>query len=300
MLIVTANRKKLSSVGAKCCGSNSEHSAPVEPGTQPGLLTTNISSLWDSPPSKSFARKQKVSGLFAELAQHREFCFTPRLVAYAVKILNRDEKPERKDKIMKKLLGASLAILFLLLGNAKPQTLSQADLDRALKYLESTKDNLVASTRGLSDAQWNFKQSLFRWSAAQVLEHIAASEDFLRGIVENQVLKAPAPPERDIRQLDEKVLSTIPDRAIKATAPAPLRPTNRFGSPEAALKHFLESRAKTLELLKTRNDLRAHAVDTALGGKLDAYEWILVIAAHSERHTKQLNEVKADPKFPKQ
>jgi len=29
------------------------------------------------------------------------------------------------------------------------------------------------------------------------------------------------------------------------------------------------------------------------------YEWILFIAAHSERHTKQILEVKADPNFPK-
>ena len=203
---------------------------------------------------------------------------------------------------MKKLLGAISAILFLAFTSAAAdaQTLSQADQDRALKYLESTKDNIIASTRGLSDAQWNFKPSPFRWSVAQVMEHIAASEDFLRGIVEQQVLKAPAPPARDIKQLDEKVLATIPDRAVKASAPPPLRPTNRYGSPDAALKHFLESRAKTVELLTTRDDLRAHAVDTALGGKLDAYEWLLVIAAHSERHTKQLNEVKADPKFPKQ
>ena len=116
----------------------------------------------------------------------------------------------------------------------------------------------------------------------------------------DRVLKAPPAPERDIKQLDEKVLATIPDRAVKASAPPPIRPTNRYGSPEAALKSFAESREKTIELLKTRDDLRAHAVDSPLGGKLDGYEWILVIAAHSERHTKQLNEVKADPKFPKQ
>jgi hypothetical protein len=45
--------------------------------------------------------------------------------------------------------------------------------------------------------------------------------------------------------------------------------------------------------------LRAHAVDSPLGPKLDAYEWVLFIAAHSERHTKQIHEVKADPNFPK-
>ena len=200
---------------------------------------------------------------------------------------------------MKKLFGATVAMLFLVLC-AEAQMLSQADRDRALEYLETTKKNIVDATRGLSDAQWNFKASPFRWSIAQVMEHIAASEDFLRGIDENQVLKAPAAPERDIKQLDNKVLATIPDRGIKASAPAPLRPTNRYGSPDGSLKHFTESREKTVELLKTRNDLREHAVDTALGGKLDGYEWILVIAAHSERHTKQMLEVKADAKFPKQ
>jgi hypothetical protein len=34
-------------------------------------------------------------------------------------------------------------------------------------------------------------------------------------------------------------------------------------------------------------------------GKMDGYEFILFIAAHSERHVKQINEVKADPNFPK-
>jgi hypothetical protein len=52
-------------------------------------------------------------------------------------------------------------------------------------------------------------------------------------------------------------------------------------------------------LTKTPN-LRDHAVDSPLNKKLDGYEWILFIAAHSERHTKQILEVKADPNFPKQ
>jgi hypothetical protein len=45
--------------------------------------------------------------------------------------------------------------------------------------------------------------------------------------------------------------------------------------------------------------LRDHAIDSPLGKKLDAYQWVLFISAHSERHTKQINEVKADAGFPK-
>ena len=237
---------------------------------------------------------------------------------------------------MKKLLGAILGILVLISSGvgAKGQSLSQADLDRGLQYLETTKKNIVDATRGLSEAQWNFKPSPFKWSVAQVIEHIAPSEDLLRQVAESQIKTAPAVPDRDLKKADDAVLTLVPDRSRKFQAPemlappvtrrtiammitfallllggnfvlisqAPevLRPKNQFGSPEGALKHFLESRTKTVELLKTTPDLRAHVVDGGPLGKLDAYDRILFVAAHSERHTKQLLEVKADPKFPKQ
>ena len=73
---------------------------------------------------------------------------------------------------------------------------------------------------------------------------------------------------------------------------------NRFGSPDAAIKHFVESRGKTEEFLKTTPDLRGHAVDSPAGGKWDAYEFVLMIAAHSERHTKQIEEVKTSAGYP--
>jgi hypothetical protein len=182
---------------------------------------------------------------------------------------------------------------------ARAQEVTQAEKDNALQYLESTKKNILETTKGLSAAQWNFKQGPERWSVAQVVEHIAAAEDMLRGLTTEKVMVAPAAPDRDVKHIDEMVVAMVTDRTHKADAPEPLRPVNRFGSPDEALKHFVESRAQTEEFLKKTPDLRAHAVDSPLGPKLDAYEWVLFIAAHSERHTKQINEVKADPNFPK-
>jgi len=49
----------------------------------------------------------------------------------------------------------------------------------------------------------------------------------------------------------------------------------------------------------TNDDLRDHMGPHPVLGPLDAYQWILLISAHSERHTKQIEEVKADPNFPK-
>jgi hypothetical protein len=113
-------------------------------------------------------------------------------------------------------------------------------------------------------------------------------------------MKAPARPAGDdVKATDAMVLAKIPDRTDKRQAPEPLKPTNRFGSPEGSLKHFTEARAQTEVFLKTHHDLRDHAIDSPMGKKLDGYEWVLFLAAHSERHTKQINEVKADPNFPK-
>src|SRR5712664_1107093 len=195
-------------------------------------------------------------------------------------------------------VGAALAFAA---ANVRAQETTQADKDKALAYLESTKKGVLDATKGLSEAQWNFKPAADKWSVAQVMEHLAAAEDMLRGMTQEQVMKSPAVAvrdEMDIKKADEGVLAMVPDRSHKAQAPEPLQPTNRFGSPAAAQKHFVESRAITEEYLKNTGGLRAHLGDSPIG-KLDGYEYVLLIAAHSERHTKQMVEVKADPNFPK-
>jgi uncharacterized damage-inducible protein DinB len=182
----------------------------------------------------------------------------------------------------------------------RAQTLAPKDLTAGVNYLEKTRQGVLAATTNLSDAQWNFKQATNRWSVAEVVEHIAAAEDLFRSMIQGKVMKAPARTEaEDLKALDQLVLQKVPDRSVKAQAPEPLKPNNRFGSPQASLKHFQESRARTVAFLKTTRDLRLHAADSPLGRKLDAYQWLLFIAAHSERHTRQIEEVKTDPNFPK-
>jgi hypothetical protein len=199
--------------------------------------------------------------------------------------------------------NASLSLLLILLCSTvvvHAQSLTPADREKAVSYLESTRQGVIDATKGLSPAQWNFKSAPDRWSVAECTEHITAAEGFLRGLVIDKVMKSgPRPAGDDAAAADQMVLSKIPDRSVKQQAPDLLKPTNRFGSPEGSLKAFLESRSTTEEFLKNTNDLREHAIMSPLGKNLDGYEWVLFIAAHSERHTKQILEVKADPNFPK-
>jgi len=202
---------------------------------------------------------------------------------------------------MQKNCTIALALICSLLFAipARAQDISQAEKDKALAYLESTKKDVLDAVKDLSPAQWNFKSAPDRWSIAECMEHIAAAEDYIRGSVENGVMKAPAVPGRDTAAIDAGIIANVPERKTKFQAPDAIKPSNRFGSPQGSIDHFVESRAKTEDYLKTTTGLRDHAADSPNGQKWDAYEFILLIAAHSERHTNQIKEVKADPNYPK-
>jgi hypothetical protein len=177
--------------------------------------------------------------------------------------------------------------------------LTDAEKNEALAQLERTRAGVVAATKGLSEAQWKFKPAPDRWSVAETLEHIALTEDLLFQNTTQKVMQAPAgKPDRDVKAIDRMVLNMIADRSHKAQAPDVLVPTSK-GTPTELLDRFLKSRARTVEFLKATQGLRDHAVDSPIGQQLDGYEWVLYMSAHSERHTKQILEVKADPIFPK-
>jgi hypothetical protein len=197
------------------------------------------------------------------------------------------------------LLAVGFALTVFPWVNA--QDLTAEELARATAHLKKTSAAFVGSTKGLSEAQLNFKAGSTRWSVAEVAEHIASTEDFLMALIVDKVMKSPARTEPvNLRETDDFITTAISDRTKKAQAPETLTPTNRFGSAAGSVKHFQESRAKTLAFLKDTKGLRDHAMESPLGKKLDAYQWLLFISAHCERHTKQIDEVKADPGFPKQ
>ncbi len=49
----------------------------------------------------------------------------------------------------------------------------------------------------------------------------------------------------------------------------------------------------------TQDDLKDHFIDHPQWGAVDLYEAFVMLSAHCERHTEQLEEVMANPKFPK-
>ncbi len=190
-------------------------------------------------------------------------------------------------------------VVALLASTAFAQTLTQADREKGLQYLEQTRDGVVAATEGLSEAQLKFKPAPDRWSVAEVVEHITVVEGAIYGNVTDKIMKAPAgAADRDTAKIDAQVLAMVPDRSHKAKAPEQFVPTGRWPAADT-LDQFSKARAQTIAFFEATTDLRAHVGGESPFGPLDAYEWLMFTAAHSARHTKQILEVKADPNFPK-
>ena len=198
-----------------------------------------------------------------------------------------------KSVVLLAFAGASLV---------SAQTLTQHDRDFAMSHLHATRKLFLDSVAGLTPEQWNFKPAPNRWSIGECAEHITISEDYIFGLIQNQIMKSPATPEKraDVKGKDEAVVEQVPDRSKKFTAPEAITPKKRWPDPAALIAHFKESRDAHIHYVDTtQDDLRDHFFQHPAMGLLDAYQWILLMSAHTERHTEQINEVKADPKYPK-
>jgi len=200
------------------------------------------------------------------------------------------------------LKKTSLRLAFLMtstlcLAVASAQDLSPAEREKGLAYLAQTREGVVSAAKGLSEAQWTFRPGADRWSVAEVVEHLAVVEEMVHGILLKLDQSPAAPPDRNVKEIDARILAEVPDRSTKVKAPPQITPSGRWTS-TGALDHFLTARTEVTEFLRSNHDLRAHVVNHPVLGPLDGYEWILTLAAHTERHTKQILEVKADPRFP--
>jgi len=187
-------------------------------------------------------------------------------------------------------------------GLLRARVLEQGERDRAMSYLHATRKMFLDSVAGVTPAQWEWKPEPDVWSIAEVAEHIALSEDTLFASVRKTVAGPPAGPAQlaETKGKDEAVMKTAVDRGRKFKAPQNLQPTHRWKTKAELVSHFKDSRDRTIEYVQTTTgDLRAHAAPHPAYKELDAYQWILFIAGHSERHILQLNEVKTKPGYPK-
>lgn len=200
--------------------------------------------------------------------------------------------------------------LYLLIGclasaavfaTEQPGTLSRMERDIAMSELHATRKLLLDELNGLSEAQWNFKPAPEKWSIAEIAEHILASEQQIYQLVTEKLLKEPLQQPKHTPKDDAMLMEQLKDRSRKAQAPAELQPKGRFKTPEEFIAEFKKVRDQTIKFVETTQAPLRALYGPRYGSEepLDAYQYLLVIAAHTQRHIEQIKEVKQDPNFPK-
>ncbi len=201
---------------------------------------------------------------------------------------------------MRKIFILSAAFFLFSFTSSNPPLTDKEKKDAA-DLLFKTEQGVFKSLEGMSVAQLNFKAAPDKWSIAECVKHIAASETELWQMTD-AALKKPANPEKrsEIKASDDQLVQMIESRAQKVKTTPPLEPQNTpYKSTADALSSFFENREKLIEYVKTTNDDMRDHVLTLPFGSFDSYQMVMFIAAHSNRHTQQIEEVKADPNFPK-
>ena len=199
-----------------------------------------------------------------------------------------------------KFAAALFALAFAPMLAAQTGQLTEAERTFLIDQLEQSKKNFVESLSGVTSAQWRYKPAPARWSVAECAEHLVLSEDFIfqgaQGLLKTAVVPRP---ERSNEQVDKSIVGMVTDRSHKLTAPEPLLPKGHLETPADAIAAFVEKRDRNIAYVKsTQDDLRVHVGKTP-AGELDAYQMLLLLSAHSARHTAQIKEVEASPEYPK-
>jgi hypothetical protein len=200
---------------------------------------------------------------------------------------------------MKKLV-LCFAVLTLFSFRTADVELTADERKTAIDHLTKSRDYMLKTVKGLSPAQLNYKSSPESWSVAECAEHLAIAESLIWGMLEGALKTAPDPSKRgDVKVTDEALVKAITDRSSKFKTGESFVPKNKFGSIDGTLKEFKDKRQAHIDYIKnTKDDLRnRYAVGPM--GTLDAYQVALFMSGHTERHTKQMEEVKASAGFPK-
>ncbi len=166
---------------------------------------------------------------------------------------------------------------------------------KIIQLLQVSQQETLSIIENLSEAQWAFKAAPEQWSVAEIGEHILLAEALMFGQV-TQALAAAENPEWETKtagktEFLEKVMP-IPLR--KAQAPAPIIPAGQL-SKEEFVEQFKLTRAKTLQFtLQCDESLHTHTTEHPfpIFNTLSAYQWLLYIPLHNQRHNRQIDEVK--------
>ena len=175
---------------------------------------------------------------------------------------------------------------------------SVADIMEANEQAEA---RFIAAVSNLNEAQANFRPDQSRWTIAEIAEHIGiVNGGFLRLMRKllGEAEASPTPPKADLN-LGHTSLNG------KGEAPEPFQAPERV-HPKGGVAiedSIANVRATTSELAELQPrieaiDMFGQVFSHPVFGPLNAYQWLVLLGEHEDRHRGQIERLKASAGYP--
>jgi hypothetical protein len=174
--------------------------------------------------------------------------------------------------------------------------MTQRDRENLISHLQMTEGWLADEVSKLSPAQLNFRMAPGKWTVAEVVEHLVIADPTYWQLFQDGMKQAPRRLEKQATDAD--VLWYGINRTQHQKTEPRKDPKDQAIDIRRALDSFRKLHSMMLDYARTTDqDLRGHTVQD---WGVDAYQCLLEISTHTQRHILQIREIKADPGFPKQ
>jgi hypothetical protein len=111
---------------------------------------------------------------------------------------------------------------------------------KVIKWMEDSEKEYLDSIANLTEAQWRYKPSPFRWSVGEVAEHIMLTEKALFSRVVAAIGREPNPDwEKKTAGKAQLIERVMPTRTTRAQAPIEVRPSGKLSRDEV-IKQYKE------------------------------------------------------------
>ncbi len=195
-----------------------------------------------------------------------------------------------------------LFVLTLTPMSASDASITKEDRAEAVKALQASRAAYKEALKDVTLEQWKWKPAPDRWSVGEVAEHIALGEGLLFARV-LEAVNAPANPAWEEKTKDKLAFLAriMPNRQGKAKSPLEIEPKGNL-TKEETFAIFEKNRMPIEKFVEeTQVPWKEHTSEHPfpIFNTLNAQQWFMYIPWHTQRHLKQIAEVKATAGYPK-
>jgi hypothetical protein len=163
-------------------------------------------------------------------------------------------------------------------------------IDSLVQCLTQAQSEFLRAADAIAPHDWKTRPAEGRWSAAELVSHLISVEKI---VIEKADRISQKPPRRvPLYKRFHLPIKLAESRVVRRKSPIPVA-AESLHDKEEMLAELREARERSLAFLEeTRHrELGAYLWLHPALGMLNTYKWIEFLAAHENRHAKQMREI---------